>query len=242
MAASGSGSRGSWLGVVLLLVLLVAGGRALWLWLDRPIERVSIRGELEHVSADYLRSKLAPLVQGRTWLSVDLGELRERARRIEWLEEVRVSRHWPDALTFELFEQHPVARWNDSELLNPRGKAFRRDSVTVDEPLPDLAGPHGSGAEVLAWYDRLQRQLKPLGLTVTQLRLEDRGAWRFQVNDGLWVMLGRNDRPARLARFVAAWRRQLGEQASRIRYVDLRYPNGVAVAWHGEDAEAGADG
>lgn len=232
MAASGS--RGSILGVILLVVLLGAGGRALWLWLDRPIERVSIRGDLEHVSADYLRGKLAPLVRGQTWLSVNLDTLRARARNIEWLDEVRVSRHWPNALTFELFEQQPVARWNDTSLLNPRGEPFLRDGVAVDEELPDLAGPGGSGAEVLGWYDHLQNQLKPLGLQVTQLRLEDRGAWRFQVNDGLWVMLGRNAREERLARFVAAWRRQLNSQASRIRYIDLRYPNGVAVAWHGE--------
>ncbi|MEE3110690.1 MAG: cell division protein FtsQ, partial [Pseudomonadota bacterium] len=52
--------RNAWLGVVLLALLLGAGGRALWLWLDRPIERVSIRGEWEYVSADYLRTQLAP--------------------------------------------------------------------------------------------------------------------------------------------------------------------------------------
>ena len=44
--------RSSWLGLALLVMLLVAGGRALWLWLDRPIERVSIRGDWDHVNAD----------------------------------------------------------------------------------------------------------------------------------------------------------------------------------------------
>lgn len=47
-------------------------------------------------------------------------------------------------------------------------------------------------------------------------------------------MLGRGDLDARLGRLEAAWRRELGEVASHIRYIDLRYPNGVAVAWHGE--------
>lgn len=65
--------RNAWLGIVLLALLLGAGSRALWLWLDRPIERVSIRGEWEYVSADYLRSQLAPLVHDITWLSADLG-------------------------------------------------------------------------------------------------------------------------------------------------------------------------
>ena len=134
----------------------------------------------------------------------------------------------------ELFEQQPVAYWNDGELLNVRGDAFQAGPVTQLGNLPNLAGPKGSGSEVLAELDALQSQLGGLGLNVSQLRLEPRGAWRFQVNDSVWVMLGRNDREARLARFMAAWQRRLGDEASQIRYIDLRYPNGVAVAWHGE--------
>ncbi|WP_458527160.1 cell division protein FtsQ/DivIB [Onishia taeanensis] len=229
-------SRGPWLGLILFIVLLVAGGRVLWLWLDRPIERVSIRGELEHVNAGYLREQLAPLVEGQSWLALDLGELRQRVRDIDWLAEVRVSRQWPDALVLELFEQEPVARWHDEELLNPRGEPFAYGSVAPPEGLPDLAGPTGSGAEVLAYYDRLQRHFAALGVKIRQLRLEPRGAWRLQLDSGVWVMLGRSDRDARLARLESAWRRQLGSEASQIRYIDLRYPNGVAVAWHGETA------
>ncbi|WP_192036608.1 cell division protein FtsQ/DivIB [Halomonas sp. YLGW01] len=227
-------TKGPWLGLILFIVLLVAGGRVLWLWLDRPIDRVSIRGEFEHVSADYLREQLAPLIEGQSWLSLDLGELRQRVRDIGWLAEVRVSRQWPDALTLELFEQEPVARWRDDALLNPRGEPFAYGSVSPPEGLADLAGPLGSGAEVLTYYDRLQRRFAALGIEIRQLRLEPRGAWRLQLDGGVWVMLGRSVHDARLARLEAAWRRQLGGEASQIRYIDLRYPNGVAVAWHGE--------
>ena len=221
-------------GVLLLVLLLVAGGRALWVWLDRPIERVSVGGELHHVSASYLRQQLAPLIQGQSWLSVDLATLRERALEIGWLAEVRVSREWPDALTFELVEQVPVARWNDDQLLNPQGEPFAFGPVAPPDGLPDLAGPRGSGAEVLSYHVRLDARFASQGLAVRQLRLEPRGAWRFQLDDGVWVMLGRNDRAARLGRLAAAWQRELGPLSAHIRYIDLRYPNGVAVAWHGE--------
>lgn len=228
-------------GGILLVVLIVAGGRALWVWLDRPVERVSIRGDLDHVSPDYLRRELAPLIQGHSWLSLDLAELRSDALSIDWLAEVSVSRQWPDTLTLELVEQVPVARWNDDSLLNPRGEPFRIGPVTPPGGLPDLAGPPASGFEVLAYYRRLAERFDELGLEMTQLRLEPRGAWRFQLDDGLWVMLGRNDREARLGRLAAAWQRQLGVQASHIRYIDLRYPNGVAVAWHGEMVDQDPD-
>ncbi|WP_136248567.1 cell division protein FtsQ/DivIB [Halomonas borealis] len=226
--------RGSVIGVLLLVVVLGAGGRALWTWLDRPIERVSIRGELERVSADYLRSQLAPLVRGQTWLSADLGELREQARDIGWLNEVRIRREWPYALVFELVEQVPVAHWNDDRLLNPSGESFTFAPLAAPEGLVHLAGPAGSGAEVLAYHDALNKRLAEHDLELRQLRLEARGAWRLQTDDGIWVMLGRRNREARLARFLAAWDREFDAVASHIRYIDLRYPNGVAVAWHGE--------
>jgi len=235
--------RGTLLGLVLLGLLLGAGGRALWVWLDRPIERVSIRGELHYAGADYLKAQLAPLIRGRTWLSVDLGELRERALAVGWLEEVRLRREWPNALTFELTEQVPVARWNDGQLLNGAGEPFDFAPVSPPDDLPDLAGPMGSSEEVLNYHAELSERFEKMGLELRQLRLEARGAWRFQLDDGVWVMLGRSDREARLGRLEAAWQRELGDVASHIRYIDLRYPNGVSVAWHGETepVEEGAE-
>ncbi|MED5499921.1 MAG: cell division protein FtsQ/DivIB [Pseudomonadota bacterium] len=237
-----SSARGTLLGVLMIVVLLGAGGRALWLWLDKPIARVSISGDLNYVSANYLQKELAPLVRGHTWLSLSLSDLRNEAREIGWLREVTVSREWPNTLRFVLYEQEPVARWNDEFLLNTRGQPFSPGPVTdFGRRLPDLGGPAGSGREVLGYYDSLRRALSGLGLSITQLRLEPRGAWRFQVNDGVWVILGRADLDARLARFIAAWKRQLGEEASQIRYIDLRYPNGVSVARHGETAAVSSD-
>ncbi|MCS2610040.1 cell division protein FtsQ/DivIB [Halomonas dongshanensis] len=234
--------RNAWLGVILLALLMVAGGRALWLWLDRPIERVSIRGDWEYVTADYLREQLAPLVQNATWLSADLGELRERALGIGWLHEVRISREWPNALLFELVEQRPVARWNDTFLLNPEGEPFAFVPLRPPSGLPDLAGPEGSSEEVLDYFERLTPRFTMLSLDLTQLRLEPRGAWRLQINDGTWVMLGRRDHDIRLARLFASWQRELYRQGEHIRYIDLRYPNGVAVAWHGESEFDESDG
>lgn len=235
--------RGTFLGILLLVLLLGAGGRALWVWLDRPIERVSIGGELHYAGADYLKAKLAPLVQGQTWLSVDLGALREEALKVGWLKEVRLRREWPNALTFELTEQVPVAHWNDDQLLNAQGEPFDFAPVSPPDDMPDLSGPKGSSQEVLAYYGELSKRFDKMDLKLKQLSLEARGAWRFQFEDGVWIMLGRSDLDGRLARLDAAWNRELGGVASHIRYIDLRYPNGVAVAWHGETEPVnGTDG
>jgi cell division protein FtsQ len=227
--------RNAWFGLLLLVLLIGAGGRALWLWLDRPVERVSIRGEWDYVNAEYLRTQLAPLVRDATWLSVDLGELREGVLDIGWLYEARVSREWPNSLVFELIEQEPTARWNDEYLLNPDGEPFAFAPLQTPAGLPDLAGPVGSSEEVLDYYQALEQRFSLLPLALYQLRLEPRGAWRLQVNDDTWIMLGRRQHDIRLARLAASWQRELHRFTDAIRYIDLRYPNGVAVSWHGEE-------
>ena len=227
--------RSAWLGFILLLILLGAGGRALWLWLDRPIERVSIRGEWDYVNADYLRTQLSPLVKNASWLSIDLGELREDVLDIGWLYEARISREWPNALVFELVEQAPVARWNDTYLLNDEAVPFAFSPMEAPDGLPDLAGPEGSSVEVLGYYQQLLPEFATLELSLRQLRLEPRGAWRLQFNDDMWVMLGRRQQDIRVARLMSSWTRGLYRYKGDIRYIDLRYPNGVAVSWHGDE-------
>lgn len=226
--------RGTLVGLLMLVLMLGLGTNALWKWFDRPIERVSIRGDMRYAGADYLRTQLAPLVSGRQWLSVDLSALREQALNIGWLKEVHIRREWPNGLHFDLLEQSPVAHWNDDQLLNDQGDPFDFKPVQAPEGLIYLSGPDDSSHEVLSYHDQLSSRLQSEGLDVTQLRLETRGAWRFQLDDGLWVMLGRANHSSRLERFEAVWRRRLADQVSHIRYIDLRYPNGVAVAWHGE--------
>ena len=54
-------------------------------------------------------------------------------------------------------------------------------------------------------------------------------------------MLGRRQHEVRLARLSASWQRELNSLSEQIRYIDLRYPNGVAVAWHGESEFAVQD-
>lgn len=223
------------LGLILIVALLVAGGRTLWIWLDKPIEHVSIRGDLEYVNAAYLQDQLSPLIAGESWLSVDIGQLRHEALQVPWLKDVRLSRRWPNALTFELYEQRPVAWWNDDSLLNAQGEPFAAGPIKNVGTRPWLAGPQGSGPEVLAYYDALRKQFERLNMTITQLRLEPRGAWRVQLDNAFWIMLGRTDLDMRLERFITAWQRGLSASRDDIRYIDLRYPNGVSVAWHGEN-------
>ena len=228
------------LGLVLVLALLVAGGRSLWLWLDQPVRYLDIRDDVHRISGAAFQQRIAPLMRGKRWLSIDLQTLRADVRQIPWVHDVSISRRWPETLRFDIQEQQPVAWWNDDHLLNPLGEVFAPGNQQVNERMPNLAGPDGRAADVLAYYNKLQSVLAVKGLAITQLKLEPRGAWRFQVNDSFWILLGRSQvdpqREPRLERFLTAWDRMLSSRRDQIRYLDLRYPNGLAIGWHGQTA------
>lgn len=228
------------LGLVLVLALLVAGGRSLWLWLDQPVRHLDIRDNAHRLNGASLLQHVAPLVKEGGWLSVDLQALRAEMRRMPWVYDVSISRQWPDTLHFDIQEQQPVAWWNDDYLLNTHGEVFEPGGYKVSERMPNLAGPDERATDVLAYYNRLQSVLARKQLTITQLTLEPRGAWRFQVDDSFWVLMGRSQvdpqREPRLERFLTAWDRMLSSRREQVRYLDLRYPNGLAIGWHGQTA------
>jgi cell division protein FtsQ len=150
-----------------------------------------------------------------------------------------VERRWPDTLVVSLTEHVPLARWNNDALMNDTGEVF---VAAVSMNLPRLSGPEDSSAEVVAAYRRHQAALAPLGMTISELRLSPRRAWRIRLDNGLQLALGREHTDARLARFVALYPRLFvaqpaiqtvaAEQAAAPvapLTADLRYPDGFAV-------------
>ncbi|MGJ8524868.1 Cell division protein FtsQ [Halomonadaceae bacterium LMG 33818] len=226
------------LGLILIVVVLGACGRTVWIWLDQPIQSVHVDGHFEHIRPNQLSHQLSQLVTGQRWLSIDLDTIRNEVLQIPWIAQARVTRQWPNTLDFQLQEQQPVAWWNDNGLLNADGQPFVASSANSQHManMPHLAGPDDRSADVLALYAQLKQRLSPLGLTVTQVRLEARGAWRFQVNNEFWVVLGRGDLTIRVTRFIVAWQRALSSEVANINYIDLRYPNGLAVGWKGKSS------
>jgi cell division protein FtsQ len=222
-----------WAGIMsgLAVVLVLAGGYAGGRWLlDRPVARVVINGEFERVSADGLEAVLRPYM-GRGFLAAPLDSIQQKVREIPWDATARVSRKWPDTLEVTITEEEPAARWGEAGLLNPQGRLFVRHASHVPAELPRLNGPEGTQAEVAARYVAIQEQLVQRGLGLASLELDGRGAWSFQLRNGIQVRLGSLDVDVRLARFYDALDKVIAGVADDVRYIDMRYTNGFAVGW-----------
>ena len=220
------------LGAIAGGVLGVAGASAaLLLFLNQPIERVRVDGQFQHLTALEVEKAVRAQLHGAGLVTVRLDEVRRSLRLLPWVEAATVQRSWPRGLAVQVSEQQAVARWNDTDLVNARGDVFANSAHFVPPELPQLAGPTGAEAEVVTRYLALQGRIVESGLRLAALRLDARGAWELQLDNGVVVRFGRKQVDERFARFLAVALRLVCQRATDIAYVDMRYTNGFAVGW-----------
>ncbi len=226
-------SHGIWL--VLALFALAVGGTT---WVSTgivaserwPIRWLEVNGSFQRVSAEQLRSSLAPLVSA-SFFTVDLQNLHEAALRKPWVAAVNVQKKWPDTVVVTVEEFQPLAHWNERGLVSSRRTEFNAPDAAEIQGLPWLEGPDGRLEEVLTQWDLFNSMLAKVGLEIEHLELQERGSWAMQLNNGTLVQLGRDDPVDRLQRLMNSWRGLMVDQPLPPVRIDLRYTNGFAVRW-----------
>jgi cell division protein FtsQ len=199
-------------------------------WLDKPVQEIRLQGALQYVQAEQLHRLVESAVQG-SFMELDMVSVKQRLETEPWVDEVRVRRLWPAGLKVAVEEEVPVARWGEQALLNRRGDIFRPGSLALFQSLPLLNGPQGSALELMKQFRAISHLLRPLDLKIAALSMENRGAWTLTLANGIEVIIGRRRVIEKLSRFSRIYQQQLASQADRIRRVDIRYTNGVAVSW-----------
>jgi len=212
---------------------LVAAGALITLALNQPIESVAIAGTFQRVSPSDVDRAVKQSTRGAGLVSVNLARVRAAVRTLPWVDTVSVERSWPRGLTVRIAEQVAAARWGESGLLNTRGELFASDVHHIPLELPQLAGPEGSESTVAVRYLAMHGRLLESGMRLTALRLDARGAWEFDLDNGVTVRLGRKQVDERFETFMATAAKIVAQRATDIAYVDMRYTNGFAIGWRG---------
>jgi cell division protein FtsQ len=190
-----------------------------------PLQSVSLSAVPERVDAAGVLQAIRDEVQGNLF-TVDIEGLRQSLEKLPWVRSASIRREFPYRLEVQLEEYQPLARWNDSAMVDSQGEVFVAQSDMV---LPDFVGQNGTAAEVTQRFEQFSQQLAGLELHVNRLVLSPRHAWQLRLSNGMVLELGREDVQRRLARFVEAYPYSLAAIQSRVKYVDLRYSNGFAV-------------
>ena len=197
---------------------------------DKPLTNVTIGGNFTFLQTAELTKLVASEVDGG-FLSVDLEHLSDVLRANPWVEEVRLSRQWPSMLKVEVVEQVPIARWGEKGFLNQLGEELLIANNSNLSALPVLRAEFGSSREMMEKYQLMAELLAPTGLKIIELRRDNLGVWFIETAPGVRLVVGRDQVSEKLRRFNRVWAEGLSQQLKNIKTIDLRYPNGLAVAW-----------
>jgi cell division protein FtsQ len=194
-----------------------------------PIKMVRAQGTFSHVTESMLQEAVGQVSGG--YFNVDVARVQQAVETLPWVAQASVRRVWPDTLAISVSEQQALAYWKSEGLVNSHGEIFTPEAETFPKNLPYFEGPTGMNMMVTQYYEDAQQRLAPLGLSVTKVVFDNRRSLVLQLNHELELVLGKEQKTARLERFVRVYPKVLSEKINKIARVDLRYPHGMTVAW-----------
>ena len=195
-----------------------------------PLKRVVIReplhyGDLHEVS-EIIRNH-----QQRDLMHMDIAVLAEEMQQLDWIAKASVYKRWPDTVEMDLVERVPVVRWGEKAFLDADGAAF---TIPDNDKLRELAtihGPDGYEKQVLGYYQLIAPWLSKQRIAIQELYLDQRLVWHARLENGLDVILGRDQLNERLKKLIVVNDKVIEPYARYIDGIDLRYHDGFSVRW-----------
>lgn len=220
-----------WLLVPLLMLLSIFSARD---WLNNgsnlTISNVEVIGELKYSDQEAIKSVIQPFVSTNLYL-LNAKEMEEELEFEPWIKSVAITKRWPSELVIEVAEQTPAAFWGDDRLVNHLGEIFDATLESKKGIIPMLYHPDDKGLEMIGKYRQVQKWLKIIPVGVSELTINARGSWLIRLTNSWELEVGKIEQEKRLRRFLAAYKNELVEKTDKVKKIDLRYTNGLAVSW-----------
>lgn len=194
-----------------------------------PIREIRIEGDMTHLTGEGFRGRLTEAARAGLF-GIDVKALRRTILAEPWVADVAIRRVWPDTLVVQLAEQVPVARWNAGRAVNRYGEIFDPPDDDLSAELVRLSGPDEAVVEVMTFFSEIAGLAAPHGLEAVAVSMSDQRALEVELADGRRIILGTERVRERMQRFLVGYEAYLKPRWHQVRSVDMRYPNGFAVA------------
>ena len=224
--------RGIGLGVLLVAFAGVAyfATDPLTRLLERPLKSVAVEGQFQYLPKDRAMELIEKEIDG-DFLQLNLARLKNELQQDPWVDNVYLSRRWPDTLVVKIAEQTPIARWDANGFLNQRGEIIRVKETNKLLGLPWLQGNEINAREIMQQYQDLSTLLRSRGLEIVALKCDNKKSWRLTLKNDKEIAIGREEVMEKLRRFVTVYDKFLINVWSDVKAIDVRYSNGVSVQW-----------
>lgn len=194
-----------------------------------PIKSVKVFG-VQHIDQTSIQEAITPLVK-KGFFAIDVDIIKDRLLKSPWVSKTIVQRVWPDQVIITVIEKTPIARWNNESLLSTNGEIFSPPESSYPQGLPLLIGPDREQIRMLEYYKKLSSILMPLHFKIARFELTPELAWNLTFDNGIKVTAGYKDILTHINHFVKVYPKIVGDKDSQVEYIDLRYPNGLAIRW-----------
>lgn len=218
---------------IFLSVLGVAGFYGTRLatdFLSRPVASITVKGEFNYVAQNEVTELVRGMIGG-SFIGEDISEIKQSLESKPWIDSVNLVRQWPDILEIVVHEQVPIARWGESGFVNVRGEIIVVEKMSDLSQFSTLLGQREDVGLIMQQYSLLATTLQPYNMSVDVLEKNYRGVWRLQLNNGWKVIVGRGDVYKKIQRLTYLLDVKKLNDQMKIKSIDLRYPNGLAVSW-----------
>lgn len=214
--------------IAVVSAMLVGVGVICWYGLNKPVNTLSIKGELSSLERETLTQLLSEQrVDGV--LDVDLQDIQESLRSLGWAHRVAVRRDWPNRLVVSVSKVQPVARRLDGTYLSADGEDLQLPDVYEQLPQFDLS--ISTAAQAMDVFRLLDQIASREGLAIRELSEDGQGEWEARLDTGVTILLGSEQLSERMHRLLFAYRRVLRDEERAVDYIDARYHSGVAVRY-----------
>lgn len=221
---------------VTIILMLGVCGLAIWISTilmnpaTLPIEKIRVQGNFLFIEESMLNEAITE-IKSQGFFSLDIQAVREQVETLPWVAQASIRRVWPNGLAIHVVEQQPLARWSEGGLINTQGEWFNPLQDTYPKGLPVFSGPKILQTEMSQYYATFTQLLKPLSLSIEQLETSSRSAVNIYLDNGMKLVLGREQQQVRLQRFIRVYNKLFASKASEVAQIDLRYSNGMSVTW-----------
>lgn len=206
------------------------GGEIIKAGLQRPVESVQVEGQFVYLNRQQATTLIAEAIDNE-YVSLDIARLKREIELHPWVERAIVARGLSSTLRVTLIEQAPIARWGSEGFLNQRGEIVRTAATESLQHLPELYGSSLESEKIMRQFQDLSLMLRSRKLTIAKLWVDELGGWTLDLQSGVRLVLGGDELVEKVKRFLVVYDEYLVQRFEAVKQIDLRYANGLAVAW-----------
>lgn len=195
---------------------------------NMPIRNLQIQGELKQIDKNQIRLLLSNATE-QGFFGIRINQLQASLEQLAWVRAADVRRLWPDKLVVHLYEQEPVAVWNNTRLLGRDGSLFTADTQSFAN-LIRINAPDAHKDAVIERLANWQKLLQQQDLALLQYRENGRGAIELGLSEDVQLLLGSEQQQARLQQFLDLYPQLQQSYPNGLQRIDMRYSNGLAIA------------